>query len=264
MLTNTVSAKPVALFLLAHQDDEFGVFQEIIYVQQKGYRTICAYMTDGGFSGVGLTRRNRESLSVLKQLGVQEQDIFFAGNELSIPDTRLHEHLEPAAEWIRQLIAGFPSRLLIYVPAWEGGHHDHDALHAITVSIAQECTMLGCVWQFPLYNAYRCAGPLFRVSAPLPRNGAIEERGIPWHYRPRFLRFCLSYPSQAKSWMGLFPFVFFHYIIRGKQTLQPVSYERIHQRPHDGPLYYEKRNFFTWEEMAAYLDAWWGSTHDKC
>jgi LmbE family N-acetylglucosaminyl deacetylase len=263
MRTDLVSAESVALFLFAHQDDEFGVFQEIIDLRRKGCRVICVYMTNGVSISVSSQRRNRESLSVLKQLGIHEQDVFFAGCTLSIPDTRLHEHLDPAADWLRQLIAGFPTQLLIYVPAWEGGHHDHDALHAITVSIAQERRILGCVRQFSLYNGYRCAGPLFRVCEPLPRNGAIEKSGIPWHHRFHFLRYCLNYPSQAMSWMGLFPFVLFHYMIRGKQMLQPVSYERIRQRPHDGPLYYEKRGFFTWEEMAACLSAWWGNTQDN-
>jgi LmbE family N-acetylglucosaminyl deacetylase len=256
MHTDLASAIPMALFLFAHQDDEFGVFHEIIDVQRKGYRVICAYITTGVISGVSPQRRNRESLLILKQLRVQEQDIFFTGCALSIPDTRLHEHLEPAANWIRQLIGGFSSPLLFYVPAWEGGHHDHDALHAITVSIAQERNMLGCVRQFSLYNAYRCAGALFRVFAPLPHNGPIEVKRISWKHRLHFLRYCLSYPSQAMTWIGLFPFVFLHYMFNGKQMLQPVSYERISKRPHNGPLYYEKRGFFTWEKMAACLIDW--------
>lgn len=255
-IADMVSAEQVALFFFAHQDDESGIFQRIADEQRKGRRVCCAYLTDGGFNGVSPQQRNRESLSVLAQLGVQEQDVFFAGLALSIPDSSLSEHLEQAANWIREWLSGFSQVSSIYVPAWEGGHHDHDALHAITATIAEERGMLECVRQFSLYNGYGCAGPLFRVFVPLPLNGEIEEIRIPWKHRVRFLRFCLSYPSQARTWLGLFPFVALHYLGSGVQTLQPVTCERIRQRPHDGSLYYERRGFFTWEKMTVSLSEW--------
>jgi len=247
---------PVALFLFAHQDDEFGVFQKIIDEQQKGHRVCCAYLTDGVFSGDSSQRRNRESISVLKQLGVQEQDVFFVGQALSIPDAGLDEHLEPAANWIREWLTGFSQVSSVYIPAWEGGHHDHDVLHAITVTVTDNLRMIERVKQFSLYNAYGCIGPLFRVCAPLPLNGEIEKIRIPWRNRFNFLRYCLSYPSQAKTWIGLFPFVLLHYLFNGNQLLQPVSVDRICHRPHDGKFYYEKRGFSTWEKMASRLSEW--------
>lgn len=255
-MINILSAQPVALFLFAHQDDEFGVFQKILDERQKGHRVCCAYLTDGVSNGVSSPRRNRESLSVLMQLGVQEQDVFFMGNELSIPDAELPEHLETAANWIRDWLSGFSQVATICVPAWEGGHHDHDALHAITVTISDKNGLLECVRQFSLYNGYGCVGPLFRVCVPLPLNGEIENIGIPWGNRFRFLRYCLSYPSQTKTWIGLFPFVMFHYLFSGKQVLQPVSVDRIQNRPHEGQLYYEKRGFSTWEDMTTHLSQW--------
>ena len=253
---STCIAEPVALFLFAHQDDEFGIFQKIIDEQEKGHRVCCAYLTDGVINGCSSQRRNLESLFVLQQLGVQKQDIFFAGHELAIEDARLHEHLESAANWISEWLAGFSQVASICVPAWEGGHHDHDALHAITVRIAEERGILGCVRQFSLYNGYGCIGPLFRVCVPLPFNGAIEKTSIPWGNRLKFLRYCLSYSSQAKTWIGLFPFVAFHYLVVGKQLLQPVSVDRIQHRPHNGELYYEWRGFSTWEKMSALLSNW--------
>lgn len=257
------NSEPTALFLFAHQDDEFGVFQKIIDERQKGHRVCCAYLTDGGFGGVLPQRRNLESLYVLQQLGVQVQDVFFAGQALAISDARLHEHLESAANWISEWLTGFSKVVSICVPAWEGGHHDHDALHAIMVSIAEERNILGCVRQFSLYNGYGCAGPLFRVLIPLPMNGAVEEISIPWKHRLRFLRYCLCYPSQAMTWAGIFPFVVLRYLTSGMQILQPVSAERTCIRPHDGALYYEKRGFLTWEKMASSLSEWRGTKSEK-
>jgi hypothetical protein len=114
--------------------------------------------------------------------------------------------------------------------------------------------------QFSLYNGYGCPSVLFKVLAPLLMNAAVEETRIPWKNRLRFLRYCLCYPSQAITWLGLFPFAAFHYLVNGRQELQHVSLERISYRPHEDALYYEKRGVFTWEKMVACLDEW----RNKC
>lgn len=256
MLTETTLVQPSALFLFAHQDDEFGVFQKIMDEQRHGRRVFCAYLTDGAFEGKSSLRRNRESLAVLTKLGVQEEDIFFAGHTLSIPDGSLPDHLKIASEWIASWLTRYPMVTAIYLPAWEGGHHDHDALHAMGVIVGEEAGLIKVVRQFPLYNGYKCGGPLFRVLLPLPMNGDIERKKIPWINRLRFLRYCLSYPSQATTWVGLLPFVLLHYVFYGTQVLQTVSRERIRYRPHSGYLYYEKRQFCTWEKMSARLRVW--------
>lgn len=242
-----------ALFLFAHQDDEFGVFQRIVDEKRQGRRVLCAYLTTGGLSGALSLRRNYESLAVLAKLGVQEENVFFVGHTLSIPDGGLLDHLELAADWIARWISDAQAIKAVYIPAWEGGHHDHDALHGVSVYVAQEAGLINTVRQFPLYNRYRCKGPFFRVLLPLPLNGDIEKISLPWINRLQFLRYCLSYPSQATTWVGLFPFVLLHYILYGTQALQPVSRERLYRRPHEGPLYYERRQFCTWEKMSTRL-----------
>lgn len=258
----TVDA-PVALFFFAHQDDEFGVFQQIFDEVRNGRRVCCIYLTDGGTTKATPKQRNQESITVLKQLGVHDQDIFFAGSYLSIPDAHLPDHLQKAAKWLGEWFTGISNLTAIYVPAWEGGHHDHDALHAIVVKIADEKGLLHLTYQFPLYNGLECLAPLFKVFTPIQSNGFIKSRKIPLSNRLRFLKFCLSYPSQAKTWLGLFPFVLFHYVGRGTQILQPTSVERLKQRPHKGPLYYERRRFFTWQEMESRLSDWQDKTELK-
>jgi len=249
MATNDTTA----LFLFAHPDDEFGVFQSLSDELARGRRVVCAYLTDGRSGKVTPEQRNEESALVLSQLGVAKEDIHFVGHALSIPDAGLPRHLDAATNWIEQQMVRDPSIAALYIPAWEGGHHDHDCLHAIVVTLAQQRNLLPLVRQFPLYHAYRCKSPWFRVLAPLPQNGVIEATRITWRNRLRFLRYCLCYPTQAKTWVGLFPFVAYHYFRHGTQALQPVSLERISSRPHEGPLYYEQRRFFTWEELRASL-----------
>ncbi len=250
------AAGPAALFLFAHQDDEFGVFQRILDCRARGLRVACAYLTDGRTASASAEQRNRESLAVLASLGVDAQDVYFAGLELGIGDAQLPLHLEAAAGWIRRWLERYPLVDSLHVTAWEGGHHDHDALHALAVTLADARGLLARTRQFSLYQACGLPGPLFRVLAPLPENGPAQALPIPWRARLRHLRACLSYPSQRTTWIGLFPFVALHYLLRGVEQLQPVATARLAERPHPGALYYEKRQFFTWPQLAAALAAW--------
>lgn len=248
--------EPVALFFFAHQDDEFGVFHAIEEERRKGRRVMCCYLTDGGFGGVSVQRRNNESLAVLGKLGVSASDVVFAGEMLSIADGRLVENLDAAGAWVEEWLASFSSIEAVYVTAWEGGHHDHDALHALVAVIGLRLGVLGLCRQYSLYNAFRCKGPLFRVQLPLSGNGPVSYASIPWGTRLGYVKHCLGYPSQLKTWIGLLPFVVAHYAFDGRQATQPLNMQRLLQRPHDGPLYYEKRQFYTWEKMLAAVQAW--------
>jgi LmbE family N-acetylglucosaminyl deacetylase len=245
-----------ALFLFAHQDDEFGVYQRILDRRRAGLRVACAYLTDGATAHASAARRNGESLAVLAALGVAPEDVAFAGQELGIGDARLPLHLANASAWLDRWLHSFGAIDSLHLPAWEGGHHDHDALHALGAHAANRLGLLARTFQFSLYQARALPGPLFRVLSPLPENGPASLTRIAWRERLRFLRHCLSYSSQRGTWLGLFPFVLAHYLLRGVQALQPVAPGRTGQRPHAGPLYYEKRRFFTWAQMDNALRAW--------
>lgn len=240
-----------ALFLFAHQDDEFGVFHVIEQELRVGRRVCCVYVTDGGATAE-TDRRNSESKAVLQKLGVAVDNIFFVGQQYTISDGKLYRHVDIFAEWLSRFLENHSIIETCYVPAWEGGHPDHDVLHAIAVEILlrQKRTNKPTVMQYGLYNGYHCIGPFFRVLSPLPKNGAIQRQKIPWRNRFRYIRFCLSYPSQWRSWIGLFPFVAGHYLFNGMQYLQNVSVEQLKSPPHSRPLYYERRGFLDWNTLS--------------
>lgn len=255
MPTEVHGAQRLALFLFAHQDDEFGVFQQVLDEQAAGRRVVCVYITNGAVAGVTSAQRNAESLRVLRGLGVAAGDIVFAGEQLGIDDGKLPEHLQVASAWLREWLDASAPPEAVYVLAWEGGHQDHDALHAMSVGVLDERGLLPVTRQFALYNAWHCPAPFFRVLKPLPQNGAVTTTPVPWRNRVRFLRYCLSYPSQKRSWVGLFPFVVLRYLFEGRQALQRVSAQRVLERPHEGALFYEARGIYAWDALARHLEA---------
>ena len=243
-----IEPPPVSLFLFPHQDDEFGVFFQIEREQAAGRSVYCVYVTDGS-NTADPHRRNAESRAVLEKLGVPADNIIFLGSKLQISDGQLHTQVKKFLRWFGSFFDAYPSVHACFIPAWEGGHPDHDMLHAATVKLLGWRNQLDIARQYPLYNGYDCRSPLFRALAPLSENGAVEQAKLSLRQRLRYLRFCLAYPSQWKSWIGLFPFVCWRYLIDGKQYLQRPSIDRITQPPHPGTLYYERRSLLDWEAM---------------
>ena len=244
---------PVALFLFAHQDDEFGVFSQIEQEVRAGRQVRCVYVTDGAATA-NPDLRDAESLAVLRKLGVSTADVILIGRQLSIGDGQLHCHVRTLADWLKRFIDLHPALDVCFVPAWEGGHPDHDLLHAVAVESLMEKQSAAEIWQYPLYNGRNCFGPLFRLLSPMPENGPVNKSGISWRDRFRYVRFCLAYPSQWRTWIGLFPFVCLHYLCRGIQQLQSVDRNRLMQPPHARPLYYERRAFLDWPAMRTALE----------
>ena len=244
-------AQSTALFLFAHQDDEFGVFYEIHRLVSRGDKVIVAYLTSGTSDGTPSRIRNAESISVLKKLGVAESNIVFLGTNTGIPDGDLCNHLEPAYCGIAGLIAKDEVPEKLYFHAWEGGHQDHDAVHLIGLVLGEHFGILEHCYQFPLYTGAGLPAAFFRLFFCLPENGATTSlTTIPWRQRIEFIKFCFHYPSQLKTWIGLFPFFLFHYLFLGTQVLQTVSVKRIQQPPHFGKLLYERRGFYSYKKFA--------------
>jgi LmbE family N-acetylglucosaminyl deacetylase len=250
---HTDSSVPLALFLFAHQDDEFGIFYQIEQEQRIGHRVCCIYATNGATTA-DPNRRNTESRIVLHRLGVASDDIIFIGQQLGIADGSLHVHVEVLADWLSAFIDAHPEIENFFVPAWEGGHPDHDLVHAVAVQLLATRDRLEKIRQYSLYNGYALPGPLFRVLSPLSENGPVERESFGWSDRFRYVRLCLAYPSQWKTWLGIFPFASWRYLFGGVQYLQRVDQGRLTMKPHAGRLYYERRAFLDWPTMCAAVE----------
>ncbi len=243
-----VSPRPGVLFIFAHQDDEFGVYGYIAREVRSGAQVQCVYLTDGGWGNQDVARRNSESLAVLADLGVARDAVAFVGQEAAIGDGRLHRCLDEALRGLEALLS---SRAFerVYMPAWEGGHQDHDAAHLIGLRVACRLGRLGGVRQYSLYNGVGLVGPLFRLFHPLAANGPTEDLPLSIVERVRYAGWLLRYRSQWKSVLGLLPAIALWLVIDGKYRTQPVSLERTCERPHRGLLLYERRTGLCFEEF---------------
>jgi LmbE family N-acetylglucosaminyl deacetylase len=236
----------VEVFLFAHPDDEFGAFFSLEQATGRGAEVLCLYLTDGAFRSPAIHRREAESRGVLRRLGVRNEAIHFIGAREGFQDGGLCRRLTSALAVLSRILDRLPVIDAIHMHAWEGGHQDHDAVHLLGVAYAARRGLLGVCRQFSLYRVG--GAPLnLALCEPLAENGPIDARPIPWPARLRYLKLCLSYPSQWRTFAALLPLLALRYASKGVLETQGVSLARIFERPHQGPLLYERRGRETYE-----------------
>ena len=193
-------ARSNVLFLFAHQDDEFGVYGFIAREVARGAQVQCAYLTDGGWGNQDIGVRNAESLAVLADLGIAPEAVAFVGQAASIGDGTLHRRLDDAWRSLDALLMN--NRFdRIYMPAWEGGHQDHDAAHLIGLRISCSHGLLSGARQYSLYNGFGLVGPLFHVLWPLATNGPVENLRLRMTDRLRYASAAaLPLPVEERAW----------------------------------------------------------------
>ena len=242
------AARDTVLFLFAHQDDEFGVFGHIADEKRRGIDVVCAYLTDGGWNGQDIAIRNAETIAVLRDLGVPSTAVLMIGERASVPDGKLHLHVESAWQALERSLAG--RRVArVFMPAWEGGHQDHDVTHLVGLRVAARHGVLDQSRQFPLYHGAGLVGPLFRTFSPLPENGPVHRLPVSRSECLKYSTWLLRYRSQIKSIAGLLIPATFGLTWKGGYLTQPVDVARTSARPHPGALLYERRVLLSFEEL---------------
>src|SRR6056300_273877 len=140
-----------SVFFLAHYDDEFGIYEEIrLHIIQKIPLHIV-YLTSSNLNGISEESRERESLSALKKLGVEKENVSFIGKEISVPDLALKDHLMATYINSKNLIENLGNVGKIFTLAYEGGHPDHDSINFLCSRLISKHASKIEGWQFPLY-----------------------------------------------------------------------------------------------------------------
>ena len=86
------------IFLLSHQDDEIAIFNHIKKSVQSRDKIYIFYLTNGRIKKKENEKiirvREKESLKVLKTLGVNKNSIIFLGKRLKVNSYELHNKLD--------------------------------------------------------------------------------------------------------------------------------------------------------------------------
>lgn len=239
------------LFLFAHQDDEIGIipFIDIMTPNEKAQAQFL-YITDGGPKS---ELRDKESTRVLAKLGISSSQVEFLGRTEGISDGKAPEAISKIYEILTKRLDKLGSSNL-YIPAWEGGHQDHDALHAAGALAAHESKNEFRVTAYPLYNSNCLPGVLFTFGLP-PLNCTTSERvEFPFLSGLRYLFLTALYRTQFGSLVFLAPLIAYNFAVRRSIHLGVVgTIDHLSEKPHKGALLYEKRKKYTWSKLSLHL-----------
>jgi len=184
-----------ALFIFAHHDDEFFIAATMRRLAAAHRPLSAAWLTRGGLNG---ERREAESRRAMQLIGVPASNQFF----FRLPDGHALDFLEEIAGRLERLIIKLRSAS-IFVPAWEGGHPDHDTVQlaaaialrrlasdaetsaqneslpvAESPSFAESppvATSPPALYEFPLYS--RGGARLLNVGRFIPANSQKDSGG---------------------------------------------------------------------------------------
>jgi len=242
----------VKLFLLAHQDDEFACFSILESYIQNSEACSIIYLTKGTIGNISPKIRNNESITVLRKLGITDENIHFLGETLDIDDGQLPSAMMRAWEGLLTFVNSHGTPSSITTLAWEAGHQDHDATHILATALAKKLNILATSSQFPLYRSSGRKLLFYKVLSTLDQNGPTTKTRIPIASRLRYLTYCLLYRSQLKTWLGLLPFVFLDYIVSGTQKTQNLRLETLNETPNKSEALYQIRGVYEVEEFTKY------------
>jgi LmbE family N-acetylglucosaminyl deacetylase len=244
----------LALYVLAHQDDEYGCIAQMRRDAASARRVVVVFLTDGTMPHVGGDVRTAESRAVLERIGVAPRDVVVVGAPLGIPCLALPGELEQAYQAMLTMVRSRDCTAPVHVTtcAWEGGNPDHDAAHLAAARLARELGVTD-FREFALYNGYRRMGPFFRVLSFCDGARAGDDAGprmsVGQALHDAFL--CRHYPSQRTTWLGLFPGALARLLWRRRHAVRRIAVPQKLRRPHAGPLYYERRWRVSYESFSA-------------
>ncbi len=170
-ITINVKRLEKVLCVLAHSDDEFGICAKIKRMRDSG--------VDVSFVWTSLHSQLRieESRSAMRRVGINDDSMHFlnAGNIVS--PVGFHGYVNKIMELLKS--HNFDQ---IYIPAYEGGHVQHDLTHAATIAACRQYGFKGQIYEFGLYHLEGVHPMLFSLlpgpSPSIQLNLDKETRGF--------------------------------------------------------------------------------------
>ena len=240
------------VYVFAHFDDEYCGLPLVAERAAAGEEQLFLYVADYANPALA-ARRFAETRSLLAHLGVDPSKVLHVGRGTGAVDGGVFRALPAAYAALEAALAGVERIDRFVTLAWEGGHMDHDMCALMTAELA---TGRGSppIETISLYTGPGLGGPFFHGAWPLAENGPVRKLALTPAGWLRWMAAVRFFPSQAKTWLGLWPAMFWSYAWRGfgVQQLDPA---RVRQRPHQGPLFYERMFKVPYAEVRAAADA---------
>ena len=224
------------VYVLAHFDDEYCALPLIRRAVVEGRQHLFIHVVDYRNPKMS-QRRHSETLAFLAAEGIPAEAQIHLGAGTGWWDGELHRHAGSAYEALKAAVPGPVARVV--VPAWEGGHPDHDICAALGVKLAAERGGAP-VDQICLYQGKGLPWILYRAATPLAENGPARELRLSGREWASWLSAVAAFPSQLKAWSGLLPGMAWTFLRQGSFRWQSLDPSRIGERPHVGGLLYER------------------------
>lgn len=222
------------LILSPHPDDEVvGCCAAIGRAVDDGAEAYVLHLTTGvparevlwpwqrAGHAARVARRHDEARRAAGLLGL---DGFMAARD--VPTRALKAHLDAGRDAILGAIEGFGIDML-WVPAFEGAHQDHDAANAIAATLADRVA----VWEFAEYNF---VGGAVRAQAFPEPNGTETELRLTEAEIAAKTRALRLYASEAGN---------LDYVKAARECFRPLAAYDYGRPPHAGTLFYQR---FQW------------------
>jgi hypothetical protein len=224
------------LVVVAHQDDEVFIVTRLRQHILSGDSiyllwTAASYQGDSEYAETRVT----ESLHAMERLGVKSSNCSF----LKFPDGQTHKHVKEIIHRISILINDVRPKT-IYVPAFEGGHIDHDIANFAVAKAINDLDYTVEIYEFPLYSAYNTPRILPFTMRSFPSTLSTECRVLDDVGYQFVLDFWNQYPSQhfPLGWyLAIRPGQFRTF---GIEYLRPMKWHNYLQTPSEGAVGYER------------------------
>ncbi len=221
------------LLLAPHPDDEaVGCAASIRRARDRGATVYALYLTTGvpavdrlwpwqrrGYEA-RVARRRREAEAAAALLGIEPSGFH------ARPSRTLRTHLDAARAEIERAI-GRHGIDMLWTPAWEGAHQDHDAANLLAATFRDRVA----VWEFAEYNF---AGGVIRSQTFIGEHGGEE-----------ILRLDPAAATSKRAVLALYLSERGNigHIRLEQESLRPLPAHDYSRPPHPGRLFWER---FQW------------------
>lgn len=218
------------LVLAPHPDDEVaGCAAAALRARDARAQVLVLYLTTGlpdqatqppwrrrGYAD-RVNRRTAEAWAVAELLGLRP--VAF----LRHPSRSLRRRLDPVRAAVARALRDHAVDVL-WTPAYEGGHADHDAVNAVAATFAGDLP----VYEFAEYNN---AGGRTNSQAFPALTGAETVLTLDVRERELKRRALALYRSERRN---------LAYVASEREMLRPLAGHDYARRPHPGRLFYER------------------------